>query len=229
MVELYTSEGCSSCPPAERWLASFAEQGSAISLVFHVDYWDYLGWRDRYASPRFTARQRARVGQAGARVTYTPQVMIGPQIQVDWRSAPRLQAALQEAAAAAKTRLELALVPGPGALQIELGARPIGAGGLEIGDAQLWIALTEDGLASQVDAGENRGQELRHQRVVRLWLGPYSLNPQRARWQGQIDWQADWRGPQLRVAALIEDQRNGRTLAAVDLALGPCLAAQTPE
>ena len=76
LIELYTSEGCSSCPPAERWLSGFvgktATASAVIPLAFHVDYWDYIGWRDRFASPKYTARQYERTNRNRGHFVYTP-------------------------------------------------------------------------------------------------------------------------------------------------------------
>src|SRR5258706_16133613 len=80
LVELYTSEGCSSCPPADQWLSSFGRarrSGLVVPIAFHVSYWDYIGWKDAYADPRFGERQRERAQATGASMVYTPQVMIG--------------------------------------------------------------------------------------------------------------------------------------------------------
>jgi hypothetical protein len=77
VVELYTSQGCSSCPPADRVLGELAERDDVIALAFHVDYWDYLGWKDEFANPEHTKRQRAYARAAGERTIYTPQMIIG--------------------------------------------------------------------------------------------------------------------------------------------------------
>jgi len=80
LIELYTSEGCNSCPPADRWLSSLQARGfnadRMVPLAFHVDYWDYLGWRDRFAQAGFSVRQRAQAGRGGARSVYTPQLLL---------------------------------------------------------------------------------------------------------------------------------------------------------
>ena len=77
LVELYTSEGCNSCPPADRWFARLpVGPGAAIPLAFHVDYWDSLGWKDRFASPEWSERQRARVRGGGGRIVYTPKFLL---------------------------------------------------------------------------------------------------------------------------------------------------------
>ncbi|MCG6882910.1 MAG: DUF1223 domain-containing protein [Silicimonas sp.] len=77
VVELFTSQGCSSCPPADRILSDLADEQDVIALSYHVDYWDYLGWKDQFASPEFTNRQRSYARAKGERTIYTPQVVVG--------------------------------------------------------------------------------------------------------------------------------------------------------
>ena len=84
VVELYTSEGCNSCPPADRWLSKLKADPNAVALAFHVDYWDRLGWKDRFASAAFTARQAEQQASNGARFSYTPQVVVDGRDRKDW-------------------------------------------------------------------------------------------------------------------------------------------------
>lgn len=154
VVELYTSEGCDSCPPADRWLSGLRAQGDVLAVAFHVDYWDRLGWRDRFADPRYTQRQAALQAVRGARFSYTPQVVVDGR---DWRGWPGLPAARTASAPVRLTlqregeRVHWQVEPLPGA-----PAR-----------LALWWAVLEDGHRSEVQAGENRGATLRHDHVVR--------------------------------------------------------------
>jgi hypothetical protein len=84
VVELYTSEGCNSCPPADRWLSGVASAPDTVALAFHVDYWDRLGWKDRFASAAFTQRQSQQQAVNGARFSYTPQVVVDGVDDKDW-------------------------------------------------------------------------------------------------------------------------------------------------
>ena len=93
LVELYTSEGCSSCPPADRWLSTLKGRPDVLAAAFHVAYWDHLGWRDRFASAAFTARQSQLQRSSGARHVYTPQVLVNGR---DWRRWPELPGAPAE-------------------------------------------------------------------------------------------------------------------------------------
>src|SRR5215470_7661570 len=88
LVELYTSEGCSSCPPADRWLSAFTAHPDprVVPIAFHVTYWDRLGWKDRFDDPRYTQRQETEGRISGARFVYTPQVVVSGRDFPDWRS-----------------------------------------------------------------------------------------------------------------------------------------------
>ncbi len=173
LVELYTSEGCSSCPPADRWLSEQIGHAQANFLAFHVDYWDDIGWPDRFASAQYSQRQRKRVEAVGQRTVYTPQVMMGSSVQVSWRNPM-----------AWRKSVELARQPSAAALTIHLKRTELGwhanLGAARVGDsaaagAQLWMARYVDAQSSDVRAGENRGVKLRHDRVVRQLSGPWPL------------------------------------------------------
>jgi hypothetical protein len=179
LIELYTSEGCDSCPPADRWLATVAAEafrdGRAVPLALHVDYWDHLGWRDPYASAQFTQRQRASAQRAASRVVYTPQVQINGRDFRGWRDRGTLQRALDAGSEPAQVRIGLAAArEGERDWAVTITADASGSGARGAG---LYLALYESGLVSQVRAGENRGATLGHEFVVREWLGPLPLDP----------------------------------------------------
>ena len=171
LIELYTSEGCSSCPPAERWLAGFgrdAGDAKAIALAFHVDYWDRLGWKDRFASARFTDRQYEAMRANRGRFVYTPQVLIQGRDFPGWQRAARAQEAIA-AINARPARASIALAARSGRGGIEVRARASVADPGDRPDAKLFVALVDSGLVSEVTAGENRGERLAHEHVVRAF------------------------------------------------------------
>ena len=173
LVELYTSEGCSSCPPADRWLSRSLGSNTANFLAFHVDYWDDIGWPDRFASPAYSQHQRQRVAATGSRTVYTPQVMAGTHVQGNWQKPAAWRRTLQEQRQAPpRAALTLGLQRAGKGWQATLGAAPIGA---PVVGAQAWLALYVDAQTTQVRAGENRGVSLRHDRVVRQLSGPWPL------------------------------------------------------
>jgi hypothetical protein len=157
VVELYTSEGCSSCPPADRWLTTLKGRADVLALGFHVSYWDRLGWPDRFASAEATARQHALAHAAGRAQVYTPQVIVDGD---DWRSWPRLP----RTTAASPYVPALRLVREGD--QVAVDVAPLQGGPAQL--AGYWAVL-EDGHHSAVQRGENAGETLRHDHVVRLY------------------------------------------------------------
>lgn len=220
LLELYTSEGCSSCPPADRWLSGLAARGYAaervVPLALHVDYWDYIGWQDRYAQPGFAERQRAlaRLNRAG--VVYTPQVLLNGRDHRSWGSAASFE----------KTVAAINRSPAQASLQLAIERAGTDRIALRI-DAQarrqdspvLFVALYENNLDSAIQSGENSGRQLHHDHVVRLWLGPFAVADQAPPWTRQISLQPGWKTRDLGVAALVQDRATGQVLQAVARAL----------
>ena len=180
LLELYTSEGCDSCPPADKFVSGFRSlttSGSAfgdltaeqvVPLSLHVDYWDYIGWKDLFARPAFTVRQRWLSGLANTRTVYTPEIFVAGQELRNW------------SAATANAIKRVNARPALADIGLRLGKLTEGSLPLEVTTsaakpANLYLALYENGLASAVKAGENRGVTLRHDYVVRDWIGPIVL------------------------------------------------------
>ena len=207
VVELYTSEGCSSCPPADQWLSTLKGRPDVLPLAFHVNYWDRLGWVDRYASAEGTDRQVLLGRAAGGGGVYTPQVLAAGR---DWRSWPRLPAATPTPS---PVTLTLAREGDTVTAQIEgaPGSKTTGAVRL----AGYW-AVTEDQHVSKVRAGENAGETLRHDAVVRLYK-PVAVwaatSPQKLQLQISRGEQAFPR----RVVFVVTDAQMQRPLQAVAL------------
>jgi hypothetical protein len=171
VVELFTSEGCSSCPPADRLLAEIAQQTVSdgqhvFVLAFHVDYWDRLGWTDRFARPAFTSRQRGYAAALDAGTVYTPEMVVNGRVAFAGSDAHRARQAIAQALAEhpqgslATTARWYAAVH---AVTVRLQPS-----GLPNGTA-LSVVVVEDGLSSQVARGENAGRLLTHTHVVRAF------------------------------------------------------------
>ena len=174
LVELYTSEGCDSCPPADRWLSSLGPKGFApdrvVPVALHVDYWDYIGWKDPYARQAHSARQRRMAKLARAAMVYTPQVMLQGQDFRHWSSPAFEQAVSKINAQPAKARISLSLNPQrKDAFEVEAAAELLGT---PSADPALFLGAYENKLVSEVKAGENRGKSLPHDYVVLQWVGP---------------------------------------------------------
>lgn len=169
LVELFTSEGCSSCPSADRLLRQLDAQqpvdgAEIVVLSEHVDYWNRLGWTDPFSSAAFTARQEAYSSALRARGLYTPQAVIDGAAEVIGNDQPALVAAVKSAAALAKIALRVHVVPsGDERLRVDV----ISGTSLPAGPATLVLALTEADLVVKVPRGENAHKTLRHTGVVR--------------------------------------------------------------
>ncbi len=162
VVELYTSEGCSSCPPADRWLSTLKGRSDVVALAFHVTYWDRLGWPDRFALPEGTARQHQLAQLAGSRQVYTPQVVANGKDWPQWHRAPL---ASPSAVGPSPSAVTVRLARTGQQVTAEVGAVP----GHPAAQFSGYWAVLEDQHESKVRAGENAGQTLRHDHVVRLY------------------------------------------------------------
>jgi hypothetical protein len=167
VVELFTSEGCSSCPPADRVLASLAARAKADSLPvytlsFHVDYWNYLGWRDRFSSASYSERQRGYSSINANGGTYTPQVVVNGEAECVGSDSSRVDDLIDSALKRApRTQIELDARRGPDGIDVSYRVSGATAGRV------LNLALVEPRAESQVEQGENAGERLAHVNVVR--------------------------------------------------------------
>lgn len=216
LVELYTSEGCSSCPPADRQLSRLRQvldpAAEVVPLALHVGYWDYIGWKDPYAQGAFGERQSWLVHANQQKTVYTPQFFIGGSELRSWRSALRDRVRqLNALPAAAGIRIQAGLADGGGTLALD--AEATARRGAE--PAVLYLAVSESGLASSVTRGENKGAMLLHDHVVRAWFGPIRLVAGTVRVQRAIPLPAAWNRARLEVTAFVQDERSGSVLQAL--------------
>jgi hypothetical protein len=167
LVELYTSEGCDSCPAADRWLSTHFPAGSrtdAVALAFHVDYWDRLGWKDRFATPAYTARQHETMRANRSTFVYTPQMVLQGRDYTDWRRGAPATAIATAVTRAARARIAVQATVETSAVVVQADvklAEPPRR------DTSIAFAYVDSGLTSDVKAGENRGAKLTHDHVVR--------------------------------------------------------------
>jgi hypothetical protein len=227
LLELYTSEGCSSCPPADRQLSRIAAVSAVapgqpiVPLALHVDFWDYIGWKDPYARPEFTARQRALVAANGGRTLYTPHFFLNGR---ELRDRSRLEAAVHAESgrdAAASIRIR-ARASSEGRLEIAVAVDGAARGRADAPLA-LHVAVTESGLKNRIGAGENRGAVLAHDHVVRQWLGPIPITAADATVARSVSLTPEQAAKGLSVVAFVQDTRSGEVLQAA--ATGACKAA----
>jgi hypothetical protein len=223
LVELYTSEGCNSCPPADQWLSRIARNSHSedvvIPLSLHVDYWDRLGWADRFADPRFGERQRELVRWSGSRTIYTPGVFLNQREFRDWSSGPQFRDAIQQInkrPAAADIRLQLVhAAPAQLTLNAKFSIRP----GAAAGHAQAFVALFEHRLETDVKAGENRGVLLHHDSVVRAWVGPVEVGRDGTTYTAPLPIDGGWNAKNLGIAAFVQEPRAGQVLQATAMSV----------
>lgn len=218
LVELYTSEGCSSCPPADKQLGQLSRQSGTqavvVPLALHVSYWDAIGWKDPYAQKTFDLRQSALLANRKNHIVYTPQFFVNGNELRAWRSdLPAAIRAINSKPAALDMQLKMA---GTGGNVLTLTADVLAREQKATG--ALYVALTENALTSAVSRGENSGVTLRHEHVVRAWFGPLPLVQGGASWQQRIALPAEWRREQLQAVAFVQDARDGNVLQAVSTA-----------
>jgi hypothetical protein len=221
LLELYTSEGCNSCPPADTWVSSLPGRGfrpdQVVPLALHVDYWDYLGWPDRFAQPLFTQRQRTIAAHQQQRTIYTPQVVLQGKDFRDWRSLNEHLQRINQTPAQASITLE---VVAHNPAELEVSAEAMVAESAARSQAAMVVAVYENKLHSVVTAGENQGHTLQHDFVTRQWFGPVRVDEQGiARFQRRLSLDKDWRPAQLGLVVFVQNQQNSDVLQALALPL----------
>lgn len=207
VVELYTSEGCSSCPPADTFVGELAKRDDILALSLHVDYWDYIGWKDQYASPDYTARQRAYGHTMKLRYVYTPQVVVDGAYETVGSDRPKVMDAIAKAKAAQKVPVELkSSAAGMTAI--------LAAADEDVGTVDVYAVFYDRYRESNVDRGENSGRKLGSANVVR-----------------KLERVATWRGDATTItipagggegevcAVILQSARSGKIIGAARLAL----------
>lgn len=220
VVELFTSEGCSSCPPADDIVRELG-QGSrgdgpqVIVLGEHVDYWNRLGWIDTYSAPVFSQRQRAYANRLGLNGLYTPQVVIDGQWECVGSDRSRIRKLLSEAALRPRQAIGLEIRPTADPRTFSIHVRLDGVHGPMVGTtAEVILAVTEEGLRTQVPRGENAGRLLRHAAVVRS-LAPIGTLGGSKRIDTDLRLEPGWDPARIRVVALLQEAGGGCILGSV--------------
>jgi hypothetical protein len=212
VVELFTSEGCSSCPPADRALKFLAEQqpvpnAEIIPLAFHVDYWNYLGWKDQFSSPQFSRRQELYVQRFGIDSSYTPQMVVDGEAEFVGNDTGRASMVITDAAKAKK---------GSVVLKLDGDSVVASISGLpEHHASTVFLAITEDGITSEVKSGENGGQTFNHSSVVRnlSTLGLVEKDVNSFEGKAALPTVAGLRRENSRVVVFVQDNSDRKILA----------------
>lgn len=228
VLELFTSQGCSSCPPADYLLSELGRSGSAgpvIPLAFHVDYWDRLGWSDPFSSSRWSQRQESYAHALGKDGVATPQLVINGRSDCVGSQRDEVLRKIAEARArqpAARVELALGAPPAAGSkLRVKVSVSMLEK--TERGNPEVWVALTQSGFSTEIKGGENLSRTLHDDFVVRRLQKAFTV-PGRAgeRREGEVELSLDpsWPPGQLMVAAFAQDSKSLAILGAAAQRVG---------
>jgi hypothetical protein len=220
LVELYTSQGCSSCPPADEvfstWAREAFERGEIVPLAFHVDYWDRLGWKDPFSSSAATRRQRFYARALGLRYAYTPQMIVAGRVEFNGSDLSRARREV-ERFSSGRDPADIVVAPSfvDGRLTVKVKIRtetdfPVGAVPLAM------LAVFENGHVTRVTRGENAGRTLRGDFVVRDFasLGPLPEDGKGFEKSAEVNWDPSWKKENSGVAVFIQDNKTFEVYAA---------------
>ena len=211
-VELFTSQGCSSCPPADRLLGKLARRPDIVALSFHVDYWDYIGWKDRFASKATTERQRAYARTLKQRYVYTPEMVVDGRVHQPGINDGQIDAMLADARRQSPARTTPQLVRAPdGALTIRLAAAK-----LESGPADVTVFAYDLQHSTPVGRGENEGRRLDNFNVVRRFEIVGQWNGAEAHWTVPADRFESGQG----LAVIVQQPDHGLVLGCAKIETG---------
>ncbi len=209
VVELYTSQGCSSCPPADAFLGELAKRDDLLALSIHVDYWDYIGWKDRFASPANTKRQRAYASKLGMRYVYTPQMIVQGAHHTTGSDRAKILAMIAKAQKSNRVAVKISRAEG--------GIRVTVPGADTTDEAAVWLAVFDTKHDTVIKRGENGGRTLSYYNVVRGMkrIGTWSGQPLDIP-TGNADMSTEGRDG---CAVILQSVSTGRILGAAKLAL----------
>jgi hypothetical protein len=211
LVELFTSEGCSSCPPADRALAFLQKeqpnsQAEIITLAFHVDYWDNLGWKDEFSSPFYTQRQQFYAKSFRLNSAYTPQMVVDGTFEFVGSNLGKATKAIADALKIPKAKVELTNTENN--LKVKISEAQNNE------TATVYLAIAEDNLASNVQRGENAGNRLEHISVVRELKMLGKIEPKQGSFDTQIllEFQPNWRKGNLKLVVFVQENQSRKVL-----------------
>ena len=228
IVELFTSEGCSSCPSADAVLMRLDKTQpvagvEVIALSQHVDYWNYLGWRDPFSSEQFSERQRDYAERFGRDGVYTPQMVVDGQAEFVGSNNGKALDAIAKAAQSPKATVVIESTGETPGSAPQLRVRVADVPAVSAGDAaEVWLAVTESNLAIDVARGENGGRRLGHAAVVRRLSALGGITEQKAATfsvETVVKLDGSWRRENLRAVAFVQERASRRILGAATFAL----------
>ena len=220
VVELFTSEGCSSCPPADDLLGHLRQDLSAgniqvIPLGFHVDYWNSLGWKDRFSSAEYTQRQEQYTHTLKVDGPYTPEMVVDGEVEFVGNDAGRAQRTIRQQASQLETAQVRIAPAGADQLTVQIN----GPAAASNGNALVMLAITEDNLTTQVFSGENGGRKLHHAAVVRELREIGTLHSGTMETTVPLKLEKDWKRNDLRAVVFVQQGPSGKIEGAASVAL----------
>ena len=218
LVELFTSEGCSSCPPADKQL-TFLEtkqpvsQAEIITLAFHVDYWNQLGWKDEYSSPLYSQRQESYTRALNLDSNYTPQMVVDGETEFVGSNAGKASKAIADAAKIQKGKVETSFDANK--LKVVISALP------KHENATVFLAIAEDGIVTDVRRGENVGRRLPHTSVVRdlKTVGTIEAGKESFSSEHDVETLGSWKRENLKFVVFVQENASRKIIAAGKLSL----------
>lgn len=228
VVELFTSEGCSTCPPADALLAKLedrqlVEGAHVIALEEHVDYWNQQGWIDPYSSAEWTERQREYASKLKSGEVYTPQMLVDGQREFVGSRELEAEQVIQQSASREKTDVTIIVQPpsSDGSPQFKVHVGKL-TGNADRDSAEIWLGVTEQGLASDVRGGENSGRNLRHAPVLRTLR---KIGVVKAVGESSSAFEASpvvklkpaWKTQNLQVVVFVQEKKSRRILGAASV------------
>jgi hypothetical protein len=219
LVELFTSEGCDSCPPADRELTFLDKyqpfaNAEIIPLEMHVDYWDRLGWKDEFSQGLFTQRQQIYADILNGGTSYTPQMVVDGRIEFTGSNLAKIQRLIPEAARESKSKIELQITK-ENNLQIKIADLGIHE------TASIIVVIAEDKLFTDVKNGENAGERLEHNVVARELRSIANVAPEEKSYAGetQVSFQQNWKRENLRIVVFAQENRSRKILGVSQMRL----------
>ncbi|HKP86241.1 MAG TPA: DUF1223 domain-containing protein, partial [Blastocatellia bacterium] len=221
---LFTSEGCSSCPPADKLLADLdqnqpIEGAQVVALSEHVDYWNQLGWKDPFSSAEFSRRQIEYAQALGVKDAYTPQMVVDGRAEFVGSNGAKAREAITKAALSPKADVSLTIKSSAAksvTLAIQVSNVPDAAGG---DTADVMLAITESGLLSNVSRGENSGRKLAHAAVTRKLIKIGSISGKTFSAERSIDLDSKWNRQNMKAVAFAQERASRRVLGAAAIKL----------
>ena len=214
LLELYTSEGCSSCPPADKWMSGI-KTDKVTPLAFHVDYWDYIGWKDKFSKAEYSDRQRKTAAFGNAGYVYTPQFVMSGRDFKGWDNSRLNEKIESSQKLASRANLSLnAVTEANGEITLKASAQAVKS--VDAKNTDVFIALYENKLVSQVKAGENSGRELKHDYVVREFFGAYQMSNQNE-FSKNFNLNADWKKRDAGAVIFVQNSQTGEILQSLQL------------